>query len=101
MVRSFRTPGVTSRLAGRLRIDAESALHSAFGRWAAKQVSRESWDVIHCWSGVSLELLRMNGCSQGTTMLMRGSAHIGTQSRILEEEERRTGIALDRPSVWM
>jgi glycosyltransferase involved in cell wall biosynthesis len=32
---------------------------------------------------------------------MRGSAHIRTQTDILLEEERRTGVALDRPSPWM
>lgn len=32
---------------------------------------------------------------------MRGSSHIRTQVRILEEEERRTGIRIDRPSAWM
>jgi len=57
--------------------------------------------VIHCWSGVSLELLEAHGNNRGTTMLARGSTHIRTQARILEEEQRRTGSILDRPSRWM
>ena len=100
-VRSFWPHGVATRLAERLGIDAESALHSAFGRWAAKEIGRGSWDVIHCWSGVSLELLQAHGNSRGTTILARGSTHIRTQARILEAEERRTGVPLDRPSKWM
>ena len=32
---------------------------------------------------------------------MRGSAHIVTQARLLEEEERRVGELQDRPSQWM
>ena len=32
---------------------------------------------------------------------MRGSAHIVTQARLLEEEERRVGEPQDRPSQWM
>jgi glycosyltransferase involved in cell wall biosynthesis len=100
-VRSFWPHGVASRVAGHLGLNAEPLLHSAFGRWAAKEIGRESWDVIHCWSGVSLELLREFGSSRGTTALMRGSAHIRTQARILEEEERRTGVHLERPSAWM
>ena len=100
-VRSFWPHGVATRLAERLGISAESALHSAFGRWAAKEIGRGSWDVIHCWSGVSLELLQAHGNSRGTTILARGSTHIRMQARILEAEERRTGVPLDRPSKWM
>ena len=32
---------------------------------------------------------------------MRGSAHIVTQARLLEEEERRVGKPQDRPSRWV
>lgn len=100
-VRTFWLHGVASRLAGRLGINAEPTLHSAFGRWAAKEIGRESWDFVHCWSGVSLELLEAHGNRRGITMLARGSTHIRTQARILEEEERRTGVPLERPSAWM
>jgi glycosyltransferase involved in cell wall biosynthesis len=34
-------------------------------------------------------------------MMVRGSAHIRTQARILEAEERRSATKLDRPSRWM
>ncbi len=33
--------------------------------------------------------------------MMRGSAHIRAQATLLEEEERRSAMALDRPSPWM
>lgn len=100
-VRSFWPHGIVSRLMPCFGINAEAALQSAFGRWAAKEIGRGSWDVIHSWSGVSLEILRAYGNTHGATLLMRGSAHIRTQARILEEEERRTGVLLERPSGWM
>ncbi len=34
-------------------------------------------------------------------LLLRGSAHIRTQSRILQQEEERTGVSLERPSSWV
>ncbi len=37
--------------------DQEARLHKMFGRWAERELSGERWDVIHCWSGVSEELL--------------------------------------------
>ena len=54
----------------------EPISHQAFGRWAARQLARESWDVIHCWSGISDELLRMPIAERAPTLLMRGSSHI-------------------------
>jgi glycosyltransferase involved in cell wall biosynthesis len=72
-----------------------------FGRWAAREVGKESWDIIHCWSGVSEELLASAQHQKGLTILMRGSAHIATQSRLLREEATRTGVALEQPSAWM
>lgn len=105
-VRSFWVHGVLSRLAGSLRDKLkfpypEAGLHRLFGRWAAKELAKESWDVIHCWSGVSEEILQSTNGSETFTLLMRGSAHIRTQARLLEEEEHRTGTSLDRPSEWM
>jgi len=106
MVHSFWPHGVLSRIARRLHEKArlpfpEAWLHRLFGRWAARVVHKESWDVIHCWSGIAEELLRQQPDTVGFSLLCRGSAHIRTQAKILEEEEHRTGIALDRPSEWM
>jgi glycosyltransferase involved in cell wall biosynthesis len=80
---------------------AEPAVLKAFGRWAAERLARESWDVIHCWSGVSEELLRRGGPGARRTILMRGSAHIDEQDELLRDEEARTGTPLDRPGDWI
>jgi glycosyltransferase involved in cell wall biosynthesis len=105
-VRSFVTHGVLVRacewLHRRLGLPfPEAWLHRMFGRWAATTLEGEAWDVIHCWSGVSEELLDSPRISARCSLLMRGSAHIEVQSRLLEEEERRAGVQLDRPSAWM
>jgi glycosyltransferase involved in cell wall biosynthesis len=72
-----------------------------FGRWAARRLAGAPWDLIHCWSGVSEELLTSPAVRARCRWLMRGSAHIAVQDRLLREEERRTGVRLERPSAWM
>jgi glycosyltransferase involved in cell wall biosynthesis len=104
--RTFPLHGVLARVLSRLPRQGairypEAWLHRMFGRWAARQLSREQWDVIHCWSGVSEELLDSPRVKSSCTLLMRGSAHISVQSRLLEDEEARAGVPLDRPSEWM
>ncbi|MBV8907356.1 MAG: glycosyltransferase family 4 protein, partial [Acidobacteriia bacterium] len=70
------------------------------GRWAARQLSREHFDVIHEFSGVGEEVIR--ACSGDTKhLLMRASSHIRTQAEILRQEAERTGIALAEPSDWI
>jgi glycosyltransferase involved in cell wall biosynthesis len=100
-VRSYWPHGVGSRVAQWAGFRIDAAWNRAFGRWAARQVARAKWDLIHCWSGVYLELVREHGNSRGTTLLMRGSAHIRTQARILSEEQLRTGVAVEQPSAAM
>jgi glycosyltransferase involved in cell wall biosynthesis len=105
-VRSFVTHGVLMRLLGRLPTRGpirmpEAWLHQLFGRWAARELGREFWDVVHTWSGVSEEVLRAHGGHWGMTLLMRGSAHITAHARLLQDEERRAGVAIDQPSSWM
>jgi glycosyltransferase involved in cell wall biosynthesis len=105
-VRSFVAHGVAARLTERLSRYTglpvpEAWLHSAFGRWASRDVGRESWDVIHCWSGVSEELLASRPANAGVTILMRGSAHVDVHRSLLEDEQRRTGVRLEMPSDWM
>lgn len=105
-VRSFTLHGVLVRALGRLsaasRRRAPDALpHALFGRWAARELARERWDIIHPFSGIAEELLREPRLAGTPKLLMRGSAHIRTQDRLLAEEERRTGAALERPSHWM
>jgi glycosyltransferase involved in cell wall biosynthesis len=105
-VKSFWLQGVLSRLASRASRRApslypEALLHETFGRWVAGRIQRESWDVVYLFSGIAEETLRAMA-GRGTLMLLtRGSAHIRTQARLLEEEERRTGAPQDRPSPWM
>jgi glycosyltransferase involved in cell wall biosynthesis len=81
--------------------DADPWMHRTFGRWAARALAGTAWDVVHCWSGVSEELLMSPAVSARCTLLMRGSAHIAVQDAILREEEARAGVPLERPSTWM
>lgn len=80
---------------------SEAWFHQLFGRWAAREVAREQWDIVHCWSGVSAELLDALEESHALKLLMRGSSHIRTQARLLAEEQERTGASQDQPSAWM
>ena len=105
-VRSFVTHGVVSRTVARFApgpIDdrSERWLHASFGRWAAAELVRERWDVVHTWSGVSEETLRTPLPGAPFKLLMRGSAHIEVQDRLLAEEAVRVQGAVERPSRWM
>jgi len=105
-VRSFLPHGVLSRanrwLYEKVRFPYfETALHRMFGTWAAAKLGRERWDVIHPWSGVAEEALCRDKRASALCLLMRGSSHIRTQRRLLNEEERRVGVPLDKPSPWM
>lgn len=80
---------------------AEAIRHRWFGRWAARALEGRSWDIVHCWSGVAEEILESRRIDARCRVLMRGSAHIAEQAALLEEEERRTGVPLERPSPWM
>jgi glycosyltransferase involved in cell wall biosynthesis len=106
MVRSLWQHGVAVRVLARVPWLmrwrwVESALHRWFGRWAARAVLKERWDVIHCWSGVSEELMLDPRVAHVPIWLMRGSAHIRSQAALLREEELRSGVRIDRPSDWM
>lgn len=105
-VRTFLTHGVATRIVARFDPKQswetwEAFSHKAFGRWAARKLKQERWDVIHCWSGISEELLTQYEGAPPLTLLMRGSSHIRTQARLLREEEERTGVPQDGPSAWM
>jgi len=102
-VRSFWPHGLAARIARTLRLPyTEPMLHKAFSRWAAARLVREDWDVVHIFSGVAEEvLLALEGRTTTLRMLVRGSSHIRTQSRILAEEEIRTGCHVNSPSSWM
>jgi glycosyltransferase involved in cell wall biosynthesis len=105
-VRSYRIHGVHSRvfsaISGKLRAPfPEPWLHESFGQWAARMVTREPWDIAYCFSGVAEELFTALEGSTCARWLIRASSHIRVQSQILEEEERRAGVRIDRPSDWM
>ncbi|MCI0391794.1 MAG: glycosyltransferase family 4 protein [Acidobacteria bacterium] len=104
-VRSCWLHGVISRVAAKLhrgRIGRyDEWLHTLFGSWAATELAKDHWDVVHSWSGVSEEILQALATKTTFKLLNRSSAHIVTQARLLEEEERRIGKPQDRPSQWM
>lgn len=100
--------GVALRMAERLpaRFNQEWIepwAHQWFGRWAERVVQPDAFDMIHSWSGISEELFtKLNQRGQRPlTTLLRGSAHIETQHEILQTEEQRCGVAIDRPSAWI
>ena len=104
-VRSFWIHGVIAKatylIAGWVRFHPERWLNPLFGKWVARQLAKERWDVIHGWSGVSQEIYDRPENRSGLNFVMRGSAHIRAQDTILRAEEVRTGVALERPSEWI
>ena len=94
------THGIATRLAERIRLHgAEPVTHRWFGRAVARRLGREPWDLTHVWSGVAEEWLKTDGARN--CLLGRHSTHIREQRNLLEEEEERTGISLEKPSDWM
>jgi hypothetical protein len=55
---------------------------------------------VKCFSGVAEEVLDAPLNGETIRALVRGSTHIQTQAQLLEEEEGRAGVALDRPTAW-
>jgi|HubBroStandDraft_1064217.scaffolds.fasta_scaffold01155_7 glycosyltransferase involved in cell wall biosynthesis len=105
-VRSFWQHGVATRAAAWLHNHTpipfpEAAEHRIFGRWAAAQLRNEQWDVVHTFSGIAEEIMHATKGHAKLRMMVRASAHIRTQARILEDEELRTGARLDRPTPWI
>jgi glycosyltransferase involved in cell wall biosynthesis len=98
-VRSCLAHGVLGRVASRMPGDHEPTLHSMFGRWAAREVAQQRWDVVHAFSGVAEEVFRETEGMHRS--LVRGSAHILAQDRLLYEEELRAGVPILRPSSWI
>lgn len=79
-------------------------LHVAFSRWAARHVSKSPPDVLHCFSGVALEIYQKLKAQNlhPLTLLARGSAHIREQHRDLAREARRAQCPeIDLPTPWM
>src|SRR5262249_18258345 len=105
-VHSFWPHGVASRLLRRLfpggldgRVDRW--LNQCFGQWAARLVRRHSWDVVLAFSGAAEEVFRGLAGTRTLRVLHRGSAHIGIQRQILQQERARTGVPVEMPSDWI
>ena len=98
--------GVSSRVLHRTgnvvnRRLMEPWLHQAFGRWAAPTVRADA-DAVICFSGIAEEVFaRLAQTSSAQKILVRGSAHIREQHRLLAEEQQRSGMAVETPSPWM
>jgi glycosyltransferase involved in cell wall biosynthesis len=104
-VSSFWPLGILNRVVNRflphrVRRKLEPFYLTTFGKWAAKRVSRESWDVVHTFSGMAEEVIRATS-GKTKNVLVRGSAHIRTQAEILRQEAARVGTDLARPSAWI
>ena len=106
-VRSLVAHGVLARAALAMGKAAgneklwEPFLHQWFGRWAAKMIEQNPVDASHCFTGVALETLTDLRAGQKVRSLVRGSSHIRLQREILDEEEKRAGRRIEKPSNWM
>ncbi|HYA18370.1 MAG TPA: glycosyltransferase family 4 protein [Bryobacteraceae bacterium] len=104
-LRTFPLHGVLARAGGwmreRMSISTDALLHPLFARWAVRQLKGQPWDVIYSFSGVSEDIGREPSLAGALRIVVRGSAHIRTQQRLLREEEERTGQKLDLPGKWM
>lgn len=105
-VRSFWLEGASDRIATRLfelRLGPHpGTFHSkTFGAWAARQVSREAWDVVLCFSGVGEETFEVLRGAGAIRVCHRCSTHIRFQARLLEEEKGRVGKFRDYPRPWI
>jgi glycosyltransferase involved in cell wall biosynthesis len=102
-VRTNLAHGVASRIFWRLSRSEtiDRWLHEIFGRWIARRLRQEHFDVFHCFSGIALEAFEQLAPSTTLRMLVRGSAHIREQTRLLDEEEKRLGHAIGKPGSWI
>lgn len=105
-VRSCLRHGIASRLAQKvggsgLTRRLEPLLHRAFGRWAASELVGRTLDAVHGFSGVCEGIFDKRVGPRTIKSVVRGSAHIRVQARLLAEEEHRCGCALRKPSPWM
>ena len=105
-VYSFGLHGVLSQIFWFLHeqlgfIFPDAFLNKMFGFWVARRVRQESWDVALCWSGVGEEAFKVLSGKPTLRICHRSSTHIRTQAVILELEEKRTGVRIERPSPWI
>lgn len=98
------THGVLSRAANYLgpwvNSICEAKLHQGFGKFALKCAESDNYDLVHSFSGVAEEVLRYR-IVECVNTVVRGSAHIVEQARLLNEESHRLGWKIETPSEWM
>jgi glycosyltransferase involved in cell wall biosynthesis len=104
MTRPFVAHGFASKALSRLKLDTplrvEKPLHILFGRWAAREMAKEEWDITYSFSGTAEEWLFRPRPPQTMRLVVRGSSHIRVQARLLAEEQQRTGAIQEKPSHW-
>ena len=105
-VRSFLLHGILSRVASRVlphSLDGmiERRANIAFGRWAARQLAQEPWDVVHIFSGVAEDAFRRLARTEVLKTLARGSTHVAVQQSLLRDESHRIGLSIEIPSDWI
>ncbi len=106
-IHSLLMHGVLSRIAihSGLFKYFEAPLHRLFGRALAKAIAQHAkqqgaFDVVHVFSGVAEELLQHPEIT-GLKTLLRGSAHIALQHKLLVQEGQRMQQSIELPSDWM
>lgn len=80
--------------------DYSQVLNPLFGRWLLNSFRQRHFDIIHMFSGIAEEVLEHKHKLCSTAQIVRGSSHIRYQNRLLQEEEERSQITLERPSAW-
>jgi glycosyltransferase involved in cell wall biosynthesis len=105
-VRSFLSHGVTTRAINRVLPARAGGLlervgNSAFARWTARIIPQQDWDVVFSMSGIAESLFMALADRPTLRVLHRSSSHIRTQWQLLEEEERRIGKWIEKPSDWI
>lgn len=112
-VKTFLLHGILTRIFRKLTVFStikswDFFFSPLFSRWAVKYIANQNYDAIYCFSGIAEELFNSIP-SDGKTIkfLVRGSSHIVTQKRLLEEEENRASkllaksIQIDKPDEWI
>jgi glycosyltransferase involved in cell wall biosynthesis len=101
-VQSRTRHGIASRALSKFGGEyLDRRMHESFGRWLATRIPSEDFEVAHLWSGVALESLRALDGTRTLKLIVRGSAHIREQLRLLEEEEERVQASIDKPTRWI
>jgi glycosyltransferase involved in cell wall biosynthesis len=102
IVEGFWLHGILFRILHKLSLggilwNTPRFLDPMFGRWAARKVMRQNYDIVHGFSGVALELLTSRS-AKSAHLVVRGSAHILVQDKLLADEGARAGRRVERPS---